>query len=246
MKIRKVEVIVLCVDLVLLIVWGASQFHSVIGPRLAIAQFDTESRPSLKFDFPKPIHLGLYPQANPCSRSTKRVSVHLDNLTKTTGAPLAILRIPKIGLKVPVFDGTDDLTLNRGVGRVIGTAQIGGSGNLAIAGHREGFFRALEDVARGDLIELVQSQHTDIYVVRQIRIVALKDISVLSPTTEQTLTLVTGFPFDYIGRAPGRYVVIAHLKPARRPTLAAHHAISFRHAALHVKAKDEIVVSTGD
>ena len=185
MKIRRVEVIVLCLDLVLLIVWGASQFHSVIGPRLAIAQFDTESRPSLKFDFLKPIDLGLYTQANPRSRSTKRVSVHLDNLTKTTGAPLAILRIPKIGLKVPVFNGTDDLTLNRGVGRVIGTAQIGGSGNLAIAGHREGFFRALEDLARGDLIELVQSQHTDIYVVRQIRIVALKDISVLSPTKRE-------------------------------------------------------------
>ena len=226
MKIRKVGPIALCLDLVLLIVWGASQFHSVIATRLVIAQFDTERKPSLKFDFRKPIGLGLDTQTNPRPWSTRRVSARFDNPTKTMGGPLAILRIPRIGLKVPVFEGTDDPALNRGVGRVIGTAPIGGSGNLAIAGPREGFFRALKNVARGDQIELVHSQHTDIYVVRQIRIVALEDVSMLSPTTEQTLTLVTGFPFDYIGRAPRRYVVTAHLKPARHLILAADRAIS--------------------
>jgi sortase A len=121
---------------------------------------------------------------------------------------------------VPVFDGTDDLTLNRGVGRIIGTAQVGGSGNLAIAGHRDGFFRALQDVARGDLIELVQSRHTDSYIVGQIRVVTPENISVLGRTAVPTLTLVTCFPFYYIGHAPNRFVVTAHLKPSRHAIMA--------------------------
>ena len=143
--------------------------------------------------------------------SAKRISAYEDSLAKKTDAPLAILRIPKINLEVPIFNDTDDLTLNRGVGRILGTAQIGMSGNLGIAGHRDGFFRGLQDIAPGDVLELVRPQHSDRYAVSQIRIVAPEDTSVLNPTAVPTLTLVTCFPFYFVGHAPKRYIVVAQL-----------------------------------
>ena len=218
---RRGEAILFWLGMAMLTVWGAFQFHSVIGSRLPVAQFDTDETANLKIGFPPPVDPDLGTYADLRSWSTQRVSAYLDSLKKKTEAPIAILRISRIGLKVPVFDGTDELTLNRGVGRIIGTAQVGGSGNVAIAGHRDGFFRALQNVARGDLIEVVQSQHTDTYIVRQTQVVAPEDVSVLGPTTTPTLTLVTCFPFYYIGHAPKRFVVTAHLKPSHHAIMAA-------------------------
>ena len=80
----------------------------------------------------------------------KRVKAYKDSLLKKMDRPIAILRISKIHLEVPVYDDTDDLTLDRGVGRIRGTAQMEEKGNLGIAGHRDGFFRGLKDVAPGD------------------------------------------------------------------------------------------------
>src|SRR5262249_45984864 len=213
--------------LALLMVWGAFQFHSVIGSQLAIARFEADETANLKVNFPTPVDPDLGTQADLRSWSSKRASSYIDSLAKKTDTPIAILRVSRIGLKVPVFNGTDDLTLNRGVGRIIGTAQVGGAGNLAIAGHRDGFFRALQDIARGDSIELVQSRRTDTYIVRQVRVVTPNDISVLGPTTVPTLTLVTCFPFYYIGHAPRRYIVTAHLKPSRHAVMAADHKTSW-------------------
>jgi len=141
--------------------------------------------------------------------SAKRISAYEDSLLKKTDAPLAILRIPKIGLRVPVFNDTDDLTLNRGVGRIPGTAQIDGPGNLGLAGHRDGFFRGLKDIGPGDIIELQRPGGEDRYVVSQIQIVSPEDTYVLDATPERAVTLVTCFPFYYVGSAPQRYVVTA-------------------------------------
>jgi sortase A len=126
-------------------------------------------------------------------------------------APLAVLRIPKINLEVPVFNGTDDLTLNRGVGRIVGTAQVGAGGNLGIAGHRDSFFRGLKDVAKGDVIELARAEQTDVYVIDGIQTAKPEDVSVLKSTPKPSLTLVTCFPFHYVGSAPKRYIVRASL-----------------------------------
>src|SRR5262249_28485530 len=123
--------------------------------------------------------------------SAKRIDAYRDSLTKKTDAPLAVLRVPKIRLEVPVFNDTDDLTLNRGVGRILGTAQVGQSGNLGIAGHRDGFFRGLQGIVEGDIIQLDRPGQTDQYVVSQIQIVNPDDVSVLAPTPAPTLTLVT-------------------------------------------------------
>jgi sortase A len=144
--------------------------------------------------------------------SPKRLAAYEDSLTRKTDVPLAILRIPKINLKVPVFNDTDDFTLNRGVGRIRGTAQIGQIGNLGVAGHRDGFFRGLKDIGPGDILELNLLGKTEQYVVSRIQIVKPEDTSVLQPTSIQTLTLVTCFPFYYVGSAPDRYIVTASIQ----------------------------------
>jgi sortase A len=151
--------------------------------------------------------------------SPKRVAAYKESVVRKTDAPLALLFIRKIGLKVPVYNDTDDLTLDRGVGRIIGTAQIGEVGNVGIAGHRDGFFRGLKDLAPNDEIELVQPGRSETYVVDRIQLVDPKDVSVLKPTQKPSLTLVTCFPFYYIGSAPQRYIVQASMKEPDQ----AHH-----------------------
>jgi len=126
--------------------------------------------------------------------------------------PLAVLRIPKVHLEVPVLEGTDEFTLNRGVGRIAGTARPGQGGNIGIAGHRDGFFRPLKDISAGDSIELVTTSGTDRYAVDRVRITSPADVSALRPRAEPSLTLVTCYPFYFVGPAPKRYVVEASLK----------------------------------
>ena len=141
--------------------------------------------------------------------SPERVRAYEESLRKDLGAPLAVLVIPKIGLEVPVVEGTDELALNRAVGLVEGTTRPGESGNTAIAGHRDGFFRGLKDVVVGDEIELKTVSGRHRYAVESIRIVSPDDVWVLDPTPSPVLTLVTCYPFYFVGSAPQRCVVRA-------------------------------------
>jgi sortase A len=149
--------------------------------------------------------------------SAYRITAYKQSLIEKTDMPLGILHIPKIHLEVPVFDGTDELTLDRGVGRISGTAHIGQPGNLGIAGHRDSFFRALKDIRPGDAVELELPGRTDAYVVMQIHVVKPEDTKVLEPTPTATLTLVTCYPFYFVGSAPERYIVTASMKNSSRP-----------------------------
>jgi sortase A len=124
-------------------------------------------------------------------------------------APLAVLRIPKIHLEVPVLEGTDEVTLDYGVGHVEGTPLPGEGGNLGIAGHRDGFFRGLKDIVTGDVIELETGRGLETYVIEDIWFVDPDDVWVLEPTASSKLTLVTCYPFYHVGSAPRRYIVRA-------------------------------------
>ena len=141
--------------------------------------------------------------------SEERVAAWHAALRDPAPAPLAVLRIAKIRLEVPVLPGTDDRTLDRGVGHIEGTALPGTDGNLAIAGHRDGFFRGLKDIATGDLIEVVTVRETSTYRVERTWVVDPTDVSVLDPTPGPALTLVTCYPFYFIGSAPRRFIVRA-------------------------------------
>ena len=123
--------------------------------------------------------------------------------------PQAVLRIPALALAVPVFDGTGELNLNRGAGRIEGTARIGAGGNMGLAAHRDGYFRALKDIRTGDELYLDTASSTVAYHIVSIRIVDPADVEVLAATPTPTITLVTCYPFYYVGPAPKRFIVRA-------------------------------------
>ncbi len=137
--------------------------------------------------------------------------VHRASLGKRA-EPIAVLRIPRLHLEVPVLEGTDELTLNQGVGRITGTSRPREIGNIGIAGHRDGFFRVLKDIGPGDSIELVTTAGKDFYGVDRIRITSPADVSALRPSAKPSLTLVTCYPFYFVGPAPKRYIVEASLR----------------------------------
>lgn len=143
--------------------------------------------------------------------SKKRVTEYQESLAANLDAPLAVLRVPRLGLEAPLLEGTDDVTLNRGLGHIPGTSRPGERGNVGIAGHRDGFFRILKDIAAGDRIELLMPKGTEEYVVDQIGLVKPEDVSVLQLRPQPSLTLVTCYPFYYIGSAPQRYIVHASI-----------------------------------
>jgi sortase A len=128
------------------------------------------------------------------------------------GAPpeaLARLDVPEAGLSVMVLDGTDAWTLNRAVGHIEGTARPGEDGNIGIAGHRDGFFRGLRRLEVGDALTLTTLDGVASYEVVELNVVSPVDVEVLGATAEPTLTLVTCYPFYYVGDAPERFIVRA-------------------------------------
>ena len=146
--------------------------------------------------------------------SGKRIKAYQASLAANISPPLGVLEISALKLHVPVLEGTDDLTLDRGVGHIPDTAPLGGPGNIGIAGHRDGFFRGLKDVHVGDRIDVYTQRGRSRYFVDEIQIVSPDDVSVLAPRAEPSLTLVTCYPFYFVGSAPSRYIVHATLADA--------------------------------
>jgi sortase A len=141
--------------------------------------------------------------------SDQRKLDYAASLTANADVPMAVLAIDHLGIQVPVYDGADELNLNRGVARIRGTGRVGESGNLGIAGHRDGFFRPLKDIGLDDLITLQTRQGLESFRVSSIDIVDPDDVSVLAPTEHASITLVTCYPFYYVGHAPKRFIVRA-------------------------------------
>ncbi len=108
-----------------------------------------------------------------------------------------------------LVEGTDELTLNRAVGHIEGTALPGESGNVGIAGHRDGFFRGLQHLELGDALSLTTLAGVAHYRVAKLEVVEPSQVDVLAPTEHDGLTLVTCYPFYYVGNAPQRFIVHA-------------------------------------
>ena len=119
------------------------------------------------------------------------------------------LEIPRLNVSVMVMEGDDDMALARAVGHLPETALPWEQGNAVIAGHRDTFFRPLKNVREGDEIRVTTARGTYDYRVTRTEIVEPDDLSVLAPTTTRSLTLVTCYPFSYIGSAPQRFIIHA-------------------------------------
>jgi sortase A len=211
------ERVLLLLGITLLAASGGARIYGKVSTRVAIKRFEMDrvhasaesSTPTKQFSSRLLVDVALW--------SPTRIRTYEESLTTIVNRPLAVLRIPNIHLEVPIYNATDDLTLNRGVGRILGTAKVGEAGNLGIAGHRDGFFRGLKDLALHDEIDLDRIGQSDSYAVEKIEIVNPEDVSVLAPTSAPTLTLVTCFPFYFVGSAPQRYIVIASLMSSSYP-----------------------------
>jgi sortase A len=204
---RIVEGGLLVLGLLLLGVFAFAHIHRFIMFRAEMVKFEAAQ---LESPAEGAAGLGAIERAIPLWENQRTKSYQTNK-----GKPvelLAVLRIPALHLEVPVLEGTDKVTLNRGVGRIAGTSLPGQGGNIGIAGHRDGFFRTLKDIRTGDAIELVTTSGKDIFVVDQIRITNRGDVSVLRPRAKRSLTLVTCYPFYFVGPAPSRYIVEASLK----------------------------------
>ncbi len=129
---------------------------------------------------------------------------------------MAVLRIPAIGLVVPVNPGTGRSELLRGAGLVAGSALPGSIGNIAIAAHRDSYFRGLRNISVGDVVELDTIQRTDLYRVTSMKVVEPTDVNVLADVGKPVLTLITCYPFHFIGNAPHRFIVRAVATDIRR------------------------------
>jgi len=131
------------------------------------------------------------------------------------GSVVGKLEIPSLRLSTTVLEGTDDATLRRGSGHIEDTPFPGEHGNIGIAGHRDTVFRPLKHVKAGDAMTLTTADRTYRYEIVKTFIVNPEDVYVLDPTAEPTLTLVTCYPFEYIGHAPRRFIVQARLVDER-------------------------------
>lgn len=214
---RRAERLVLAIGLILLVLWALGRLYQSAASSAAIARFQAQVAGVPPQNLSPAVDLAVGSQVDFGLWSTNRITGYTESLTLKGDLPLAVLRIPAVRLQAPVFDGTDDLTLNRGVGRIQGTARVGQPGNLGIAGHRDGFFRALKDIRVDDVILLDLGGRIEQYVVKNTKIVNPEDTYVLAPTKTRTLTLVTCFPFYFVGSAPQRYIVTASLKNSSQP-----------------------------
>lgn len=186
----RLELVLIFLGAVALGVYGASQLQPVVYQWYENRQLDTEASAPVE---PPPQDAGV---VRPVPELPE------DGL-------IGRISIPRLRLSTTVREGDDEGTLARAAGHVPGSAIPGQFGNIAIAAHRDSFFRPLREVRKDDRIQIKTRYGTFTYEVESTSIVKPSDTSVLQPTKDSTLTLITCYPFWYVGNAPKRYIVKA-------------------------------------
>jgi sortase A len=146
----------------------------------------------------------------PAQAEADRARAESFGIDGLAGSPLARIEISSIGLAAMIMEGIDGRTLRHAVGHIPGTPLPGQQGNVAIAGHRDTFFRGLRNIRKDDEITLTTLNGTYRYRVDSTRVVAPEHTEVLDDSGEAILTLVTCYPFYFVGSAPKRFIVHAH------------------------------------
>lgn len=223
MKARKILSIVeiLCwgIGIALVAVYIGLKIDGEIERRQALAEFEAAASPmpstvaapvrEHRPQAPEPL---TYPAPDKAYWSKSRIRAYRARTTgreNRAGLPVAVLQISSIGLDVPVYSTASERNLNRGAALVAGTAAPDTTGNTAIAAHRDGYFRALEHISLGDMLDVRTLHGNRRYKVIWLKIVKPSDVSVLRQTAVPAVTLVTCYPFYFVGSAPSRFIVRA-------------------------------------
>lgn len=195
----------------LLLAWGAAQAWSEHARHRGLDAF--RSAQSQETHAPAQVSThrgGVFHSVDQSLWSPRRIAAFAAT-ADDAAIPEAVLRIPAIDLEVPVYSGASEVNLNRGAARIAGTAAFGEQGNTGIAAHRDGFFRKLKDARLDSDVYVETLAGTARYRITEMSIVAPNEVGVLAPTTAPSLTLVTCYPFYYVGSAPERFIVRAEL-----------------------------------
>ena len=143
-------------------------------------------------------------------QAASQLPANLPRAIVKEGEVLGRMEISRLGMSIVILEGTSSRTLRLGVGHIAGTAFPGEPGNIGIAGHRDSYFRALKDIRSGDEISIQTATGLSRYQVDRVQMLEPSNIAVLAPTAIPGITLVTCYPFYFVGPAPQRFVVHAH------------------------------------
>ena len=209
---RWLEAIIWAVGLVLLTYYGALRVSAEHDRRAGVEAFQALRHVALAQTPDRPV----VPSGHLDQSLWSEARVRAFRQTTLQEVPEGILRIPALRLSVPIYSGTTSAELDRGAGHVEGTAALDSAGNAAIAAHRDGFFRSLRRVKPGQMLYVETLTGTRRYRVTETQIVAPSDVSVLAPTALPSITLITCYPFYFVGPAPERFIVRAVFFPSRR------------------------------
>ena len=183
---------------------GIAAFEaSAASTQLALARQAPESPLAPAFDAVEEPDTSLW--------APGRIADYQASLAAELPPVLGVLEVPSVSLEVPVYQTNSEMVMDRAAGVIDGMAYPHEEGNIGISGHRDGYFRVLKDVAVGDSIVLQTLEGEKQFRVDAIQIVDLDDTHLLQDTRDQTLTLVTCYPFYFVGHAPQRFIVTASL-----------------------------------
>ncbi|HEX5755339.1 MAG TPA: class D sortase [Arenimonas sp.] len=228
LNLRVIEIACWTLGVSLLLVYAGGRAHGEIERRQAIAAFTaSKSTATLALAKGAAIDAAAAPAMVPVAQTTwaplsavpgdpdrsewspARVRGHAESVLADPSLPVALLRIPRVALEVPVYPDVGERNLNRGAGLVDTGANADSNGNIAIAAHRDGYFRVLSQVEVGDVIELESAAQQRRYRIDALSIVDPHDLSPLQASDGPVLTLITCYPFWFVGNAPQRYIVRA-------------------------------------
>lgn len=214
---RGLEIFFLSAGLVLLGLWAASKVIPAVWQAWENHAFDLA------------VHNGVH--IDTARKQSPAVS-RLEN-----GSVLGRLSIPRLQLSSLVREGDDDVTLSLALGHIPSTALPGQSGNIGVAGHRDTIFRGLQGIRKDDLIQFETLAGSHTYEVDSVRIVKPEDVYVLKAGRQPQLTLVTCYPFYYIGAAPNRFIVSSHEVSAADAEAALPHTVETTETQAHAITK---------
>lgn len=200
---RALEVGLLVIGIAALTTYGLLELEKVRGQADLREQFESRRTEQLPAELPGDPAQG----EEPAGRAPR-------------GTVLGRLTAERIGLDVMIAEGVDRSTLRRAAGRIPGTARLDSEGNVGIAAHRDTFFRPLKDIQQGDVLDVETQRGAYRYRVKWLAVVDPNDVQLLKPSSDAELTLVTCYPFYYVGPAPRRFIVRA-LRIDERPAQVA-------------------------